>query len=79
MSEHSVISLYWTNCSIVREHAVMLSPVAVVVKRSLGLATGVTVKNIPTREIIPPVYFRIRKSVKNIPGGMFLCQAIHNG
>ena len=31
----------------------------------------VTVKNIPTREIIPPVYFRIRKSVKNILGVCF--------
>ena len=30
--------------------------------------TGVTVKNIPTHEIIPPVYFCIQKSVKNIPG-----------
>ena len=32
---------------------------------------GVTVKNIPTREIIPPLYFRVRKSVKNIPGVCF--------
>ena len=32
---------------------------------------GVTVKNIPTREIIPPVYFRVRKSVKNILGVCF--------
>ena len=29
---------------------------------------GVTVKNIPTCEIIPPVYFCVRKSVKNILG-----------
>ena len=33
--------------------------------------TGVTVKNIPTHEIIPPVYFHIRKSVKNILGVCF--------
>ena len=32
---------------------------------------GVTVKNIPTHEIIPLVYFCIRKSVKNIPGVCF--------
>ena len=32
---------------------------------------GVTVKNISTREIMAPVYFRIRKSVKNIPGVCF--------
>ena len=32
---------------------------------------GVTVKNIPTREIILPVYFRVRKSVKNISGVCF--------
>ena len=30
------------------------------------ILAGVTVKNIPTREIIPPVYFCVRKSVKNI-------------
>ena len=39
----------------------------------------VTVKNIPTHEIIPPVYFRVRKSVKNMLGGMFSHQAICNG
>ena len=33
--------------------------------------SGVTVKNIPSREIIPPVYFRVQKSVKNIPGVCF--------
>ena len=32
---------------------------------------GVTVKNIPTREIIPPVYFCLQKSVKNILGVCF--------
>ena len=37
----------------------------------LVCTTGVTVKNIPTREIIPPVYFRVRKSVKNILGVCF--------
>ena len=33
--------------------------------------TGVTVKNIPTHEIIPQVYFHIRYSVKNILGVYF--------
>ena len=32
------------------------------------LAAGVRVKKIPTRKIIPLVYFCIQKSVKNIPG-----------
>ena len=36
-----------------------------------GRAPSVTVKNIPTREIIPPVFFRGRKSVKNILGVCF--------
>ena len=36
-----------------------------------GSCAGVTVKNIPTREIILPVYFCIQKSVKNIPGVCF--------
>ena len=33
--------------------------------------TSVTVKNIPTHEIIPPVYFCVQNSVKNIPGVCF--------
>ena len=45
----------------------------------LLLAAGVTVKNIPTHEIIPPVYFCVQKSVKNILRGMFSHQAIRNG
>ena len=32
---------------------------------------GVTVKNIPTHKIIPLVYFRVQKSVKNILGVCF--------
>ena len=41
-------------------------------RQNLKLApAGVTVRNIPTREIIPPVYFRIQKSVKNILGVCF--------
>ena len=40
-------------------------------RRKSADSRPVTVKNIPTREIIPPVYFRVRKSVKNIPGVCF--------
>ena len=40
-------------------------------KHYLPAHAGVTVKNIPTREIILPVYFRVRKSVKNILGVCF--------
>ena len=69
--ENATLMLYHNICNIWHKNVIEISYKNHKFSVCFLLAASVRVKNIPTRKIIPPVYFHVQKSVKNIPGVCF--------